>query len=58
MNDTIWVLWWRYYDKPGGGIVRVYKYEERGIYDYELVKDMASDREFFLDEIPFFKEGD
>jgi hypothetical protein len=58
-NDKkVWVLWWRYYDKPGARLVRLYGDEERGIYDYELVKNMASDRVFYLDEISVFKEGE
>ena len=55
MDDTIWVLWWRYYDKSGLGIVRAYESEERGNLDFDLLEDLT-DREFFLDEIPFFKE--
>ena len=52
---TVWVLLWKYYDGFGVRVVGVYELEERGILDFELVKEQNPDKEYFLDEIPFFE---
>lgn len=51
--DAVWVLWWKYSDGSGQGIIRAYEDEQRAKDDFALVEE-STDRTYMLDHVPFF----
>lgn len=53
--DTVWVLWWKYSDGSGQGIIRAYEDEQRAKDDFALVEE-STDRTYMLDHVPLFED--
>lgn len=47
------VLWWRYMDGSGAGILRVYGDEERACEDLALLKTTSDGRVYFVEPADF-----
>jgi hypothetical protein len=57
MNQEAFVLWWKYSDGSGMGVLRVYLDEERANSDFDLVQGAdKGTKEFFIDEVPLFEK--
>lgn len=50
----IFVLWWKYYDGSGQGVIRAYENFDRANEDFELIKE-DDNKKYYLDEVEFFK---
>lgn len=58
ISEGAYVLWWKYDDGSGAGVLRIYKIKE----DAEAVRDLLVDvgdscRQFFVTPVPVISEG-
>lgn len=52
-HAKVWVLWWRWYDGSGMGVLRAYTDEQRAKADLDLVKTDAI-RDYVLEAVPLY----
>lgn len=52
-DDGVYVLWWKYSDGSGAGVVRAYRIKEAADEDMEILKDLGdSMKEFAVTPVP------
>lgn len=59
MSDikTVWVLWYRYTDGSGAGVVRAYSSEDRAQLDLELLQGNDGFKAFEVEELPVYGDA-
>jgi len=50
-STEVHVLWWKYYDGSGCGLVRAYKDKDRAEEDLALVESLEDTRVYRLDSV-------
>ncbi len=50
----IYVLWWRWHDGSGGGVLRAYTDKARAEADFAMLREMGDGRDFHLAEVPHY----
>ena len=54
--EDVYVIWWRYSDGSGAGVLRAYADRQRAEEDLDLLTFEGS-REYKIEELPIYRDG-
>lgn len=55
--ETVYVIWWRYSDNSGAGVVRAYADRQRAEEDMEAFTHGENGRVYEIVDLPIYHEG-
>jgi len=55
--EEVHVIWWRYGDGSGAGVLRAYADQQRADEDMDLLENSDCSRQYKIETVPVYYEG-